>query len=118
MATSDRRIIHRFPLDFRVDFIVDGNYIISCSRDISLDGMFICTRNPPPVGSHVNLIFPGEGNLDIEVTALVVWSKGKDRYRNSGMGVQFLSTLPQPVKKNILKNVDRVMILGDNGKSA
>jgi Tfp pilus assembly protein PilZ len=83
-----------------------------------MDGMFISTNNPPPVGSHVNLIFTGEGNHDIEVTALVVWSKGKGRYRDTGMGVQFLSSLPQPVKKNILKNVDRVMILGDNGKNA
>ena len=118
MATSDRRIIQRFPMDFRVDFIHDGNYIISCSRDISMDGMFISTRNPPPVGSHVNLIFSSEGSLDIEVAALVVWSKGPSRYRNPGMGVQFLSSLPQPVKKNILKNVDQVMILGENGKSA
>ena len=118
MATSDRRIIQRLPLDFRVDFIHDGNYIISCSRDISMDGMFIHTRNPPPVGSRVNLIFPDEGNLDIEVASLVVWSKGSGQYRNSGMGVQFLSSLPHPVKKNILQNVDRVMILGENGKTA
>jgi len=118
MATSDRRIIQRFPMDFRVDFIHDGNYIISCSRDISMDGMFVSTSNPPPVGSHVNLIFSNEGNLDIEVAALVVWSKGAGQYRNPGMGVQFLSSLPQPVKKNILKNVDQVMILGENGKTA
>ena len=118
MATSDRRIIERFPLDFRVDFIHDGHYIISCSRDISMDGMFIRTSNPPPVGSRVNLIFAGEGGMDIEIASLVVWSKGAGQYRNSGMGVQFLSSLPQPVKKNILQNVDQVMILGENGKSA
>jgi uncharacterized protein (TIGR02266 family) len=114
MGTSDRRIIQRFPIDFRVDFIHEGHY----SKDISMDGMFISTDNPPPVGSHVNLIFAGEGNHDIEVTALVVWSKAKAGYRDTGMGVQFLSSLPQPVKNNILKNVDRVMILGDSGKTA
>ena len=118
MASSNQRIIQRFPLDFRVDFIHDEHYIITCSRDISMDGMFVSTSNPPPVGSHVNMIFPGEGNLDIEVAALVVWTKGTGQYRNSGMGVQFLSPLPQPVKKNILKNIDRVMILGENGKTA
>jgi uncharacterized protein (TIGR02266 family) len=118
MATSDRRIIQRFPLDFRVDFIHDGDYIISCSKDISMDGMFISTSNPPPVGTHVNLIFSSEGHLDIEVTALVVWIKKSTMYRNPGMGVQFLSSLPKQVKKNILKNIDQVMILGDNNKSA
>ena len=118
MATSDRRIIQRFPLDFRVDFIHDGDYIISCSRDISMDGMFIRTTDPPPVGSHVNLIFPGEGGFDIEVAALVVWTKAADQQRKSGMGVQFLASLPKLVKQNILKNVDQVMILGENGKNA
>ncbi len=83
-----------------------------------MDGMFVSASNPPPVGSHVNLIFPDEGDLDIEVAALVVWTKGIGQYKNSGMGVQFLSALPQPVKKNILKNIDRVMILGENGKTA
>jgi len=83
-----------------------------------MDGMFISINNPPPAGSHLNLIFSGEGNLDIEVAALVVWTKEAGQYRNSGMGVQFLSSLPQQVKKNILKNVDRVVILGENGKTA
>jgi len=50
MATSDRRIIQRFPVDFRVDFIHAGDYLISCSKDISMDGMFVNTESPAPVG--------------------------------------------------------------------
>jgi uncharacterized protein (TIGR02266 family) len=118
MATSDRRIIQRFPVDFRVDFIHAGDYMISCSKDISMDGMFINTASPAPVGTHVNLIFPAEGNHEVEVAALVVWSREKSSYQKPGMGVQFLTPLPQTVKKNFFKDIDRIMILSDKGISA
>jgi uncharacterized protein (TIGR02266 family) len=118
MATSDRRIIQRFPVDFRVDFIHAGDYMISCSKDISMDGMFINTASPAPVGTHVNLIFPAEGNHEVEVAALVVWSREKSSYQKPGMGVQFLTPLPQTVKKNFFKDIDRIMTLSDKGISA
>jgi uncharacterized protein (TIGR02266 family) len=118
MASSDRRFINRFPVDFRVDFIHAGDYMISCSKDISMDGMFINTTSPAPVGTHVNLIFPAEEHLDVEVSALVVWNREESSYQKPGMGVQFLSPLPQTVKKNFLKDIDRIMILSDKGISA
>jgi len=119
MATSDRRIIQRFPVDFRVDFIHAGDYMISCSKDISMDGMFINTNSPAPVGTHVNLIFPtDERHHEVEVAALVVWNREKSTYQKSGMGVQFLSPLPHMVKKNFLKDIDRIVILSEKGISA
>ena len=118
MATRDRRIIQRIPVDFRVDFIHAGDYLISCGRDISMDGMFINTISPAPVGSHVNVIFPVEGKHEVEVTALVVWNREKSSYQKPGMGVQFLSDLPQTVKKNFLKHIDRIVILSEKGISA
>ena len=118
MASSDRRIISRLPVDFRVDYIHSGDYMISCSKDISMDGMFINTDSSPPVGTHVNLIFPVEDHLDVEVAALVVWSRKKSSYQKPGMGVQFLSPLPQTVKKNFLKDIDRIVILSEKGISA
>ena len=118
MATSDRRIIQRFPVDFRVDFIHAGDYLISCSKDISMDGMFVNTDSPAPVGTHVNLIFPAEGKIEVEVAALVVWNREKSSYQRPGMGVQFLSPLPQSVKKDFIKNIDRIVILSGKGISA
>jgi len=118
MASSDRRIIKRFPVDYRVDFIHAGDYMITCSKDISMDGMFINTNSPPPVGTHVNLIFPADDHLEVEVSALVVWNRMKTRYQRPGMGVQFLSPLPQTVKSNFLKDVDRIVILSEKGISA
>jgi uncharacterized protein (TIGR02266 family) len=118
MATSDRRIIQRFPVDFRVDFIHAGDYLISCSKDISMDGMFVNTDSPAPVGTHVNLIFPAEGKIEVEVAALVVWNREKSSYQRPGMGVQFLSPLPHAVKKDFIKNIDRIVILSGKGISA
>jgi len=113
MATSDRRIIQRFPVDFRVDFVHAGHYMISCSKDISMDGMFINTKTPAPVGTHVNLIFPAEGKHEVEVGALVVWNREKSIYQKPGMGVQFLSPLPQAVKNNFFKHIDRIVVLSE-----
>ena len=118
MATSDRRFIQRFPVDFRVDFIHAGDYMISCSKDISMDGMFINTNTPPPVGTHVNLIFPADDKLEVEIAALVVWNREKSSYQKPGMGVQFLTPLPQTVKKNFLKDIDRIVILSEKGINA
>lgn len=111
-------MIQRFPVDFRVDFIHAGDYLISCSRNISMDGMFINTQSPAPVGTHVNLIFPAEGKHDVEVAALVVWNREKSSFHKQGMGVQFLSPLPQAVKEDFFKDIDRIMILSGRGISA
>ncbi len=118
MASSNRRIIKRYPVDFRVDFIHAGDYMISCSNDISMDGMFINTNSPAPVGTHVNLIFPIEDHFDMEVSALVVWNREESSCQKPGMGVQFLIPLPQTVKKNFLKDIDRIVILSEKGISA
>ena len=83
-----------------------------------MDGMFINTNSPPPVGTHVNLIFPSEDHLDVEVSALVVWNRKKSTYQKPGMGVQFLTPLPQTVKKTFLKDIDRIVILSGKGISA
>ena len=83
-----------------------------------MDGMFINTNSPPPVGTHVNLIFPSEDHFDVEVSALVVWNREESSYQKPGMGVQFLTPLPQTVKKNFLKDIDRIVILSGKGISA
>jgi uncharacterized protein (TIGR02266 family) len=111
MASTDRRIGMRVPVNFKVDYIHKGDYILSFNKNISVDGMFICTENPPRVGQHIELIYPvGEGQ-EVEVAAIVVWvnmtAPGKER----GMGVQFLSPLPPALKECIVQIVGRVAVL-------
>ena len=57
MTSINRRIGMRVPANFKVDYIHKGDYILSFNKNISVDGMFICTENPPAVGQHIDLIF-------------------------------------------------------------
>jgi hypothetical protein len=54
----------------------------------------------------------------VEVAALVVWNREEESYQKPGMGIQFLSPLPQTVKKSFLKDIDRIVILSEKGISA
>ena len=83
-----------------------------------MDGMFINTDTPPPAGTHINLIFPIEGHLEMEIAALVVWKREKSCFQKPGMGVQFLTPLPEAVKNNFLKDIDRIVIMSDRGINA
>ncbi len=57
MSSLERRINQRIPAEFQVNYVHDGDYLISQSRDISIDGMFICTQNPAPVKEMTTLSF-------------------------------------------------------------
>ena len=114
MASANRRIGVRVPANFKVDYIHRGNYIISFNRDISVDGMFICTKDPPSVGSHLKLIFSIGELQEVEVSAIVIWVNSSGAKVDTGMGVQFLSPPPPQLKKNIVQVVDRVAVLKEN----
>ncbi|MCF6291217.1 MAG: PilZ domain-containing protein [Desulfobacterales bacterium] len=111
MGERDRRIHARVPASFKVNYIHRKNYIISFNRDISVDGMFICAADPPPVGSQVKLLFSFGALKEVEVPAAVVWVKrGKDPLER-GMGVQFLDQPTLELKENILHYIDRIKVL-------
>jgi uncharacterized protein (TIGR02266 family) len=111
MASTNRRIGMRVPANFKVDYIHKGNYILSFNKNISVDGMFICTENPPPTGQHIDLIFPGGEGQEMVVAAIVVWVNMSGPGKEKGMGVQFLSPLSPELKESIVQIVDRVAIL-------
>lgn len=111
MPTDNRRDENRIPVDFQVDYIHEGDYVLSFSRNISLGGMFLCTPDPPEPGSKLKLIFPVEEYYQAEVIAIVVWSNRAASVGEVGMGVQFLTPLSSNLKENILKQVKRVEIL-------
>jgi len=111
MSDSNRRIEERAPVDFQVDYIHEGDYVLSFSKNISLGGMFLCTPDPPEAGSKVKLIFPVEEYYQTEVMAIVVWVNRSPGAGETGMGVQFLSPLSSNLKENIMKHIKRVEIL-------
>ena len=63
MVKNERRVSKRIPIKFKVDCLHEQNYLISFSKDLSADGMFIQTESPPEVGQKLTLQFPlGKGS--------------------------------------------------------
>lgn len=111
MSTVNRRGLDRVPVDFQVDYIHSGDYVLSFSKNISLGGMFLCTLEPLEPGSAVKLIFSVEEHYQAEVMAVVVWVNRSPRVEETGMGVQFISPLSPGLKESIMKDIKRVEIL-------
>lgn len=118
MPGKERRVYARVLASFRVDYIHEEEYIISFNRDISVDGMYICVKNPPAPGSHLKLIFSIGELREAEVSAIVAWTDLSGLPVEHGMGVQFLEPPAQEIKETILKYVTRIKILQKNGKQA
>ena len=111
MANDNRRTENRVPVDFQVDYIHEGDYVLSFSKNISLGGMFLCTPDPLEPGGKLKLIFPVEEYYQAEVMAVVVWVNRSPNVGEIGMGVQFLSPLSSNLKESIMKDIKRVEIL-------
>jgi hypothetical protein len=111
MSTDNLRIEERIPIEFQVDYIHAGDYVLSFSKNISLGGMFLCAPDPLEPGSKLKLVFPVEEYYQAEVMAVVVWVNRSPKVERIGMGVQFMSPLSADLKKSIMKNITRIEIL-------
>lgn len=110
MGSADRRDKRRIPAEFKVDCIHSEDYIISFTRDISADGMFIRTENPPAVGQKVILQFTIDGLENVEVAGRVAWVNTEGNPRDFGMGVKFIKPRVA-VQRDILSAVKKVAVL-------
>ena len=110
MPQHERRINTRIPAEFKVNYVHNGDYIISYTKDLSVDGMFIYTKNPPPVGDSTKLIFSiGELN-DVSVSTRVIWVNQDKESLDSGMGVRFIDS-PDALRNAILQTIKKVALL-------
>ena len=114
ISDTKQRKQERAPVDFQVNYIHEGDYVLSFSRNISFGGMFLCTPDPPEPGSRLKLIFPVEKFYQAEVMAVVVWINRSPGVGDIGMGVQFLSPVLANLKENIMKEIKRVDILKEH----
>ena len=112
MAAKDRRESKRIPIKFKVNCINEKDFIISFSKDISADGMFIRTTTPPEVGQKITLHFSLGGIAEQEVSARVVWVNrpGDPQAPDVGMGVKFIKPKAS-LKRDILNAVNKVAVL-------
>ena len=110
-SPKESRISERIPAEFKVNYIHEGDYLISHSKNISVDGMFLFTENPPPVSTHTKLEFSIGDLENIEINAEVVWVNNASS-QDLGMAVKFLN-LDQEIKDAILKTINKVAVLTD-----
>ena len=110
MAKADRRSSVRVPVKYEINFINEDDYLISYSKDISADGMFISTNNAPAVGERTTLTFTIGELEQITIDAKVIWVNDSESSEDPGMGVQFIRP-PKSLKETILSVVKRVAVL-------
>jgi len=111
MSTENNRTEYRAPVEFQVEYIHQGDYVLSFSKNISLGGMFLCAPDPPDPGSKLKLVFPVKEHIQAEVMAVVVWVNDSLKPGKMGMGVQFMSPLSTELKESIMEKIKRVEIL-------
>ena len=86
-----RRIYGGFPASYKVDedWVTGGIY------NLSSEGAFIETRDPPSTGSEIHVKFTLPGHEGMELKSKVTWrveaSQTAGRRSPPGMGVQFLN---------------------------
>lgn len=107
---EERRGNQRVPSKFEINYVNEGDYLISYSKDLSVDGMFVSTNSPPAVGEETKLTF-SIGNIDqVTVDAKVIWVNSSDQDDNAGMGVKFIDP-PDSLREAILENIKKIAVL-------
>ncbi len=106
----ERRVSERTPVKFKINYIHEGDYLISNSKDISVSGMFIYTENSPSIGEMITLAFSLEDTEQLKVNAKVVWKNDSKNDNDKGIGVKFIEPNSQ-LNEMILKIVKRVAII-------
>jgi hypothetical protein len=114
MDKSERRISKRVKADFNVNFIHGGDYLISQTRDISVDGMFLYTKKPSKQAEHTTLSFSLGDLHDLKVEAEVIWAN-KTSSQDSGMAVKFLNP-SDDLQTAILEIINKIAILEEKSQ--
>jgi uncharacterized protein (TIGR02266 family) len=110
---EEKRKSTRIPVQFDVTILHDEDYLISFTRDISADGMFINTPTPLAKGEKITVGFSIGAEKAISVKAKIIWVNVDGPEIDRGMGVKFINVSPK-TKKNILLLVNRIAILPDD----
>ena len=107
---EERRGNQRVPSRFEINYINEGDYLISYSKDLSVDGMFVSTNSPPSVGEETKLTF-SIGDIDrVTVDARVVWVSTSDLEEKGGMGVEFIDP-PDSLRDAVLESIKKIAVL-------
>lgn len=91
--TGTRRRSARVPFEAPVCFQVEPGTprVWGCSTDLSMDGLFVRTLTPPPVGSSVRAMFdlPGQGTIALDARVVRRVELVRTLPSDPGFGAQF-----------------------------
>lgn len=92
-----RRAAPRASVALGVDYIHADTTGTGKTLNVSQDGMFIVTANPPEVGTHLIIHFALPDSEPVEGTAQVMWIRRPEAEHPypPGMAVQFLKLPPE-----------------------
>jgi len=110
MSEAERRTSVRVPARFKVDYSHEGNFLISYTKNISAEGMFICTDKPVSVGTQLKLVFPVGDLHEVVVTSKVAWVNHQGGNGDTGMGLEFIDQQAL-LKEAILRIVNRIAVV-------
>ncbi|HRS88070.1 MAG TPA: PilZ domain-containing protein [Smithellaceae bacterium] len=110
MSKDERRTNERLAAKFEISYVHENDYLISFTKNISADGMFIETDKLPAVGSTIRLIFSLGKLKKIESSAKVMWVNKGAVTNDTGMGVKFIN-MPAKAKEEILKEIKVIAVL-------
>ena len=114
---NDRRE-RRVRFDGPVTLVQGPLRIRATSSDLSEGGAFIRTRQPPGVGSRVQLTLRLDGRLVLTTPALVRWIRVDERHRPIGCGIAF-ENLSEPTRaeiRRLVASLDRAHAPGPTGR--
>lgn len=112
---KEKRRAIRVPVEMRVDYRCNENFLFEYSMNLSQNGIFIKTQSPLPPGTELFLTFSlPNSNEQIKVKGEVIWVNTKkadhDSERTVGMGIRFLEIKAED-RKQIMSLVKRIAIL-------
>ncbi len=107
MSKDERRINKRIDTKFEISYVHKNDYLISFTKNISAEGMFVETENPPEVGSTIKLIFSIGNFKKVEVDAEVIWVNKGPLSHDHGMGLKFLD-MSASDKDALLKEINKI----------
>ena len=110
MSGAEKRASVRVPTQFKVDYSHEDNYLISYSKNVSAEGMFICTDKLVPVGTLIKLVFSIKDLYEVVVDAKVAWVNLKEGKGDTGLGLEFVDP-PTLLKEAILRIVNRIAVV-------
>ncbi|MCB0325996.1 MAG: TIGR02266 family protein [Bdellovibrionales bacterium] len=113
--SKEQRSVKRVPLQIKVDYKSEGNFLFENATNISEHGIFIETDQPLDPGTVLQLQFTlPETRKTLKVMGKVKWinpfrENAQENY-NPGMGVQFES-LGEVDREILLNAIKRIAVL-------